>query len=107
VAHYLADVQDDVQAELEWDQRALAAHERVKDEELTPMGVPSAAALLPSLHLNLGDAWLRTGNPIRAQHHVDQARAAESELGDGPYGEMIRKGIAGLATRVAAASGGS
>jgi hypothetical protein len=105
VAHYLADLQDDVRSELEWDQRALAAHEHVKDEELAPMGVPTAAAFLPSLHLNLGDAWLRTGDPVRAQHHLSQARAAEAELGDGPYGDMIRKGIVGLAGRVEAASG--
>src|SRR5690349_16445715 len=59
VAHYYADLQNDVLAELEWDQRALAAHEHLRDDDLRPMGLPSAAAFLPSLHLNLGDTWLR------------------------------------------------
>jgi hypothetical protein len=50
VAHSLADVQDDVHSELEWDQWALDAH-----------------AFLPSLHLDLGDAWLRAGDRAQAE----------------------------------------
>ena len=54
VAHYLDDVQgDDVPAEPEWDRRALAALARIRDEELVASGIASAAAFLPSLHLNL------------------------------------------------------
>ena len=104
LAHYLADVQDDVLSELKWDQRALAAHEHVQDEDLAPLGVPSARAFLPSLHLNLGDAWMRAGDPVQAGSHLVEARAALGEVRDDPYGDMIRKGVSGLARRVEAAS---
>lgn len=103
VAHYYADLQNDVLAELEWDQRALAAHGHLRDDDLTPMGLPSAAAFLPSLHLNLGDTWLRAGDPEQARRHLDQARAAEDRLGEDPYGDMVRRGLAGLAARIATA----
>ena len=100
VAHYLADLQEDVWAELEWDQRALSAHEHVQDEDLAPLGIASARAFLPSLHLNLGDAWLRMGDRVRAGRHLEEARAALDELGDDPYGDMVRKGVARLGGRL-------
>ncbi len=100
VAHYYADLQDDVLAELEWDQRALAAHEHLRDEDLLPLGLSSAAAFLPSLHLNVGDAWLRAGDPDKARQHLEHARAAEDQLGQDPYGDMVRRGLTGLAARI-------
>jgi hypothetical protein len=57
VAHFVADLQDDVPSGLEWDERALTAHAHVKD-----------------------DAWLRAGDPHRARGHLDQASAAEAAL---------------------------
>ncbi|GAA5124725.1 hypothetical protein GCM10023339_46690 [Alloalcanivorax gelatiniphagus] len=99
VAHYYADLQDDVLAELEWDHQALAAHEHLRDD-LLPVGLPSAAAFLPSLHLNLGDTWLRAGDPEQARRHLDRARASEGQLGQDPYGDMVRRGLAGLAARI-------
>jgi hypothetical protein len=103
VAHYYADLQDDVLDELEWDRRALAAHQHLRDEDLLPMGLPSSAAFLPSLHLNLGDTWLRAGDPEQAGRHLEQARATEEQLGQDPYGDMVRRGLAGLAARIGAA----
>lgn len=103
VAHYYADLQNDVLAELKWDQRALAAHHHLRDDELAPLGLPSAAALLPSLHLNLGDTWLRAGDPEQARRHLDQARAADEQLGQDPYGDLARRGVDGLAARIEAA----
>jgi hypothetical protein len=104
VAHFLADLQEDVRAELDWDQRALAAHVHVQDEDLAPLGVPSARAFLPSLHLNLGDGWFRAGDQEQAERHLQEARAAMDELGDDSYGAMIRSGIARLASRLGAES---
>jgi len=103
VAHYLADAQDEVWSELEWDRRALEAHAHVRDAELAPLGIPSAKAFLPSLHLNLGDVWLRAGNPVEAERHVLEAQVALDELGDDQYGAMVRKGVASLSRRVAEA----
>ncbi len=44
----------------------------------------------PSLHVNLGDTYLRLGDAQRARLHVEQARASEHVLGDDHYGRMIR-----------------
>jgi hypothetical protein len=105
VAHYLADLQGDVRSELEWDQRALDAHVHIGDLELKALGVSSAAALLPSLHLNLGDGWLRAGDPVRARHHLDRARSAEVHLRQDGYGDLVRGGLNRLAARIEAARG--
>ena len=40
---------------------ALSEHAHVADEDLAPLGIQSAAGLAPSLHLNLGDGYLRQG----------------------------------------------
>lgn len=55
VAHYLADLEDDLDAEVVWVEKALDAHGHVSDADLAPVGIPAAAGLAPSLHLNLGD----------------------------------------------------
>ncbi|OMH33110.1 hypothetical protein [Tersicoccus sp. Bi-70] len=105
IAHYLADQQDDLAEETAWDERALAAHGSVADADLAPIGVPSAHGFAPSLHLNLGDDYLRLGRLDDAAHHLDRARASADGLADEGYGAMIRAGIAGLQTRVAARRG--
>lgn len=100
LAHYLADQQDDLEAETAWDETALAEHAHVTDTDLTPTGVPSAASFAPSLHLNLGDDYLRAGNAQAAHIHLDAARDAEHLLPDAGYGAMIRGGINRLAQRL-------
>ena len=61
IAHYLADLQSDVATEVEWDERALAEFDDVSDSDLAPIGVPNAKGFAPSLHLNVGDGYLRMG----------------------------------------------
>jgi tetratricopeptide (TPR) repeat protein len=101
LAHAMADVQDDVHDELEWDLRALAAVEDVTDERARQAGVQSpAAAFYPSLHLNLGDCYRRLGDPTRAREHLERARAALDALPDDGYGRMIRAGLERLAERL-------
>lgn len=101
LAHAMADVQDDVRNELEWDLRALAAAERVTDERARQAGVPNpAAAFYPSLHLNVGDCYRRLGHPDRAQEHLDRGIAALDALPDDGYGRMIRAGLGRLAERL-------
>ncbi|WP_433206382.1 hypothetical protein ACQP00_39440 [Dactylosporangium sp. CS-047395] len=85
LAHYLADLQDDPAAELEWDERALEAS--------TGLPTAQAASFLPSLHLNLADVHRRLDHPARAREHLALARAHEQHLPDDDYGAMIRGGI--------------
>lgn len=100
LAHYLADLQTSLAEEVAWDERSLAAYRHVRDTDLAPIGIPSAAGLAPSLHLNLGDGLLRQGRLDQARTQLDAGLAAAHALGDDGYGNMIRQGLDGLAQRV-------
>jgi hypothetical protein len=101
VAHAMADVQDDVRQELDWDLRALDAAHSVTDEDTTEAGMPGgAAAMLPSLHLNVGDAHRRLGDLESARRHAKLGLAAASALSDDGYGRGIRVGLKRLAGRL-------
>ncbi|HET8767783.1 MAG TPA: hypothetical protein VFM86_10705 [Pedococcus sp.] len=100
VAHYLADLQDDLDAEIAWDERALESLPHVRDEDVAGLGIASAAGFAPSLHLNLGDGYLRRGDVDRARQHLDAGTRTLEVLGDDPYGVMIRRGFERLATRI-------
>lgn len=101
LAHYLADCQDDLDHEVAWDERALAAHAHLAPGDLTAIAIPDAAAIAASLHLNLGDAYLRQGRREQAQTQLDAGLAARTALGDDGYSTMIRKGLDGLRDRLA------
>lgn len=101
LAHYLADLEDDIDDEVAWDERALAAHAHVGEADLVPIGISAAAGLAPSLHLNLGDGYLRQGHLTEATDQLDAGLAACSALPDDGYGAMIRRGLTGLQERLA------
>jgi hypothetical protein len=82
VAHYLADMQKDPEAELLWDQRALAAVEDVPD-----------SPFLPSLHTNLADVHRRLGAAEQAARHLQVAEDLVPVLPDDDYGRLIRVSI--------------
>ena len=95
LAHSMADVQDDVQEELIWDLRALAAADLVSDERGALAGVLSpVAAFYPSLHLNLGECYRRIGNLELAREHLKRALDAVVALRDDGCGRMIKGGLA-------------
>jgi hypothetical protein len=103
LAHSMADVQDDVRAELLWDERALAAAGLITDDRVAEAGVPlSVAGLYPSLHLNLADCHRKLGDPGRAREHLELARAGIGALGDDDYGRLIRGGLERLERELAA-----
>ena len=100
MAHYLADLETDLEDEVQWDERALEEFAQVGEADLAPVGIASMAGLAPSLHLNLGDGYLRQGHHNRAKEQLDLGRAAAEALGDDGYGAMIRKGLDGLGNRL-------
>ncbi len=104
LAHYLADLETDLAAEVRWDEQALASFANVNDADLVPVGIPAAAGLAPSLHLNLGDGYLRQDRAPEAQEHLNAGVAALSALPDDGYSAMIRRGLTGLQERLAAKS---
>lgn len=94
IAHYLADLQETVTDELAWDQRALAAVSGLDDERAHGYhGSLQVRAFLPSLHVNLADAYRRAGRPTEAGHHLLAAVEGVDALPDDEYGSMIRAGI--------------
>ncbi|GLZ01400.1 hypothetical protein [Actinoplanes sp. NBRC 103695] len=101
LAHSMADVQDDVHQELAWDRRALAAADRITDERMAETGMTMpAAALYPSLHLNLSDCYRKLGDLDSAREHLRLAEAGIGELGDDEYGRLIRDGLTRLAQQL-------
>ncbi len=101
LAHSMADVQDDIQDELTWDLRALAAADLITDERIGEAGIAlSAAGLYPSLHLNAGECYRRLGDLDRAREHLRRARTTIRELGADEYGNLIRGGLERLAEQL-------
>jgi hypothetical protein len=104
LAHYLADVQDELDDEVAWDEAALTAFADVAETELTPIGIRSARALEPSLRLNLGDGYRRQGRFEDARVQADAGQALAHLLPDDGYGQMIRTGLARLQARLVSSS---
>lgn len=100
IAHYLADLQTSLDDEVRWDQRALVEHAHVDATDLAPVGITSAAAMAPSLHLNLGDGYLRQGRVGDAEARLSAGLNAQVPLPAGGYGDMIRNGLDRLRSRV-------
>ncbi|MFI5910656.1 hypothetical protein [Dactylosporangium sp. NPDC051541] len=101
LAHHLADLQDEPEAELVWDERALAAVAELTDERARRYHAAlRVRAFLPSLHLNLADVHHRLDHPEQAREHLAAARAAVHELPDDGYGQMIRGGMLNLAGKL-------
>lgn len=94
IAHWMADVQDDPHEELAWELRALDAADSVTDARAEQAGMAAnAAALYPSLHLNLADVHLRLGNEERSRAHLALGRSTIDSLPDDGYTAMIREGL--------------
>ncbi|MET9433083.1 hypothetical protein [Streptomyces sp. NPDC006551] len=100
LAHYMADAQDDPDAELAWDLRALLAAEGLGEERPAHDSAAALRALYPSLHLNLAADYVKLRRPDAARVHLDRARAASAALDDDGYGNGVRAAIARLETRL-------
>src|SRR5512139_3501256 len=100
LAHYLADQEPVLADEVAWDELALAEHALLADDALAAVGIPSARGMAPSLHLNLGDGYLRQGRLDDARRQLEAGLAAADALGDGGYGDLVRGGLDRLAERL-------
>jgi hypothetical protein len=102
LAHYLADLQDDPRAELDWDLRALRAAERLTDDRAKRHHDSLAVrGFYPSLHLNLAADYAKLGDRPAALKHLAAAEAALVDLPADGYGNMIRGGIERLRAELA------
>ena len=105
IAHYVADLQPSLEDEVRWDEVALAEHAHVADADLAPVGITSAAGMAPSLHLNLGDGYLRQGRRREAEAELEKGLQQRHELPADGYGDMIRGGLDRLRLRLDEATG--
>lgn len=103
IAHYLADLEPDLEAEVLWDELALADYAHVSDGDLAPVGIAAVRGMAPSLHLNLGDGYLRQGRLAEARAQLVAGRAHQDALGADGYGALIRNGLTALSARIEAA----
>ena len=85
-AHYLARHQDGPEETLRWNELCLGYADLVDDERV--------AGFYPSLYLNIAYAHEQLGNRQRAEECYHAAEAHFSTLPDGPYGDMVRDGVA-------------
>lgn len=100
MAHFLADSEDDVAAELAWDLIALEAATGTREVGDADALSPDLASFLPSLHLNVGDAYRRLGDHERALAHADLGLGRAAALPSDGYGDVIRAGLERLRTRL-------
>ncbi|MET9328303.1 hypothetical protein [Tsukamurella sp. NPDC003166] len=105
-AHYIADVQGELDAEVEWDEVALAESAHVSDADLQAVHESlSVAGFMPSLHLNLADGYRRQGRFAEASDRLQTSREFDFALDSAPdpaYATVIREGQERLAARIAA-----
>lgn len=105
-AHYIADAQEELDAEVEWDEVALAESVHVSDADLQAIHESlSVAGFMPSLHLNLADGYRRQGRFAEAADRLQTSREFDFALDsaiDPTYAAGIREAQGRLADRIAA-----
>lgn len=100
-AHSLADVVVDPHDQLTWDLRALAAADELTDARVEAAGMATTvAAMYPSLHLNLGEAYRKVGDRDRALDHLARGRETLVHVIDEGTREMFDDAFARLAERL-------
>ena len=99
LSHYMANAQGDMESELTWNRRALAAADSIVSERPDAASL-SVLSLYPALHLNLADVLFRSGDVPGASRQVHLARQASDALSDDTHGEQVRSAIERLATRL-------
>lgn len=94
LAHYLADLYEDLAQALVWDTRALAAADSQTDDRAREHHAGlQVAGFYPSPHLSLADNHRRLGDFAVAAEHIGAARAHAPNLPEGPYGDFLRGAI--------------
>ena len=98
-AHYLARHQDGPEHTLRWNEICLRHADLVGDDRV--------AGFYPSLYLNIAHSHEQLGHRQRAEQCYHAAEPHLPALPDGPYGDMVRGGVArGLERLLAATAGG-
>lgn len=100
LAHFIADTQHNRDDELAWDLEAL----QIADAAIEGGTDPTVAAVekfLPSLHMNLADAFRKRGDFPKARHHVELGMESGGSLGVDAYGQRIRAELLRIEAQIA------
>lgn len=102
IAHYLADLQPDAHAELQWDLRALEAALAASPASFEHQ-LPNVTreSFLPSLYLNLASSYERTHDLEQATRHAALAAVAIASVPPSPIAETTRQAILRISERLA------
>lgn len=99
-AHSFADVQADPAEELRWDLVALATVPEVTPARAVEQELPGGVrGLLPSLHLNLAEDYLRLGDRSTSDEHWREGLRHLDVLEDDSYGGTLRAAFGDFAAR--------
>ena len=90
-AHFLARHQPSAELTLHWNREAL--------HQALTLSPSRAAALLPSLYLNLGDSYLKTGDLENAAAAARLGLVALTELAVDGYTQFVGRGLERLLSR--------
>lgn len=102
LAHYMADLQQNLRDELAWDLRALDAAASITDDRAKQHDSSLAIrGFHPSLHLNLAADFHKLEDIAQARAHLAQAQEHLDALNDDAYGHGIRSAIQRLAGKLA------
>jgi hypothetical protein len=105
IAHFLADLQDDVRDELAWDERALAAVAELTDERTARFDAAmQVRGFLPSLQLSVADCHRRLGDAAAARRHLAEAESVVDVLADDDYGRLVRAALTQIRSALDAGS---
>lgn len=108
LAHFLADAQDDAEASLAWNLRALAAADALDDARAQRHHASlSVRVLYPSLHLNLVEDYRALDRPTDARHHLRLGEAALDALDVQGEPDGVRAALSALRQRLDAQSEGA
>jgi hypothetical protein len=105
LAHFLADVQDNLDDETAWDELSLAESAKISEDDLRAVhpGL-HVAGFMSSLHLSLADDYRRLGRFEVAGRHLESSIAGNGALtGDRPEDVAYRDLIVTGQQRAAAA----
>ena len=91
-AHYVARHQPTFADNLRWNQVALACANAAVCEHVRDF--------YPSLYLNLGHAYEINGDLAAARMNYELAAERAGALTAGPYGDMVRRGVANALLRI-------
>ena len=95
-AHYVARHQDTPEDTHRWNAEALA-----QADAAAAAGDERVRAFYPSLYLNVGHSCEVLGDAAGAARYYDLAEARLGDAPEGPYGDVVRHGVAEGRRRVA------